>query len=181
MDKNAFRLRLIHILQLAYSGERAAAYAYRGHWRSVANSEEKESIHRIEDEEWHHRRLVGEMLSALGASPDPRREFRSVLIGRILQALCHVSGWLLPMYGAGKLERRNIVEYEDAARYAVGCGKVDFVDCLLTMAEVEWEHEHYFRACVLRHRWSKRFSVWPEPPPKESIRASFPCSSVAKV
>jgi mannosidase alpha-like ER degradation enhancer 2 len=41
------------------------------------------------------------------------------------------------------------------------------------MAEVEWEHEHYFRACVMRHRWAKRFSIWPEPPPKETIRGSM--------
>src|SRR5262245_9440596 len=105
----AVRERLIHILQLAYSGERAAAYAYRGHWRSVSSSEEKERIHRIEDEEWNHRRLVGQMLSELDASPDSRRELRALVIGRTLQVLCHVSGWLLPMYGAGKLERRNIV------------------------------------------------------------------------
>jgi hypothetical protein len=142
---STFRLRLIQILQLAYSGERAAAYAYRGHWRSVASSEERERIHRIEDEEWHHRRLVG-------------------------QTLCHVSGWLLPMYGAGKLERRNIVEYENAARYAVGCGKVEFVDCLLMMAEVEWEHEQYFRAKVLSHPVGRLLPIWPAPPPKETIR-----------
>ena len=73
-------------------------------------------------------------------------------------------------YGAGRLESRNIVEYETAARYARDCGRSDLIDCLLTMAEVEWEHERYFRSCVLRHRWSKRFTIWPEPPPKESIR-----------
>src|SRR5215469_1024350 len=102
---SAYRLRLIHILQLAYSGERAAAYAYRGHWHSVSSPEERERIHEIEEDEWHHRRLVGEMLSTLGGAPDPRREIRAAIIGRILQALCHLSGWLLPMYGAGKLER----------------------------------------------------------------------------
>jgi hypothetical protein len=121
------------------------------------------------------------MLSALGASPDPRREFRSVLIGRILQALCHVSGWLLPMYGAGKLERRNIVEYEDAARYAVGCGKVDFVDCLLTMAEVEWEHEQYFRAKVLSHPFGRRLPIWLAPPPKETIRSAYSSMSTSSI
>ena len=170
---SAFRLRLIHILQLAYSGERAAGYAYRGHWRSVSNPEEKERIHRIEDEEWHHRRQVGQMLSELGASPDPRREFRAVVIGRTLQALCHVTGWLLPMYGAGKLERRNIVEYEHAAQYAAACGKIEYIDCLLTMAEVEWEHEQYFRAKVLSHRLGHLFPIWPAPPPKETIRQAF--------
>jgi hypothetical protein len=170
----AFRPRLIHILQLAYSGERAAGYAYRGHWRSVSDAEEKARIHRIEDEEWHHRRLVGQMLSDLGAAPDPWREFRALVIGRTLQALCYVSGWLLPMYGAGKLERRNIVEYEHAARYAIGCGKPEFVDCLLVMAEVEWEHEQYFRAKVLSHPLGRRLPIWPAPPPKETIRSTIP-------
>jgi rubrerythrin len=167
---DAFQARLIHILQLAYSGERAAAYAYRGHWRAVSNPEEKERIHLIEDEEWHHRRLVGQVLAELGASPDRRREFRAIVIGRTLQALCRVSGWLLPMYGAGKLERRNIVEYQYAAQYAVGCGRIEFVDCLLTMAEVEWEHEQYFRAKVLSHRVGRMLPIWPAPPPKEKIR-----------
>ncbi len=41
------------------------------------------------------------------------------------------------------------------------CGRTDLIDCLLTMAEVEWEHERYFRSCVLRHRWSKRFTSGP--------------------
>ena len=49
------------------------------------------------------------------------------------------------MYGAGRLERGNIVEYEEAAEFARACGREDFIDCLLTMAEVEWEHELYFR------------------------------------
>src|SRR5947207_9431240 len=134
MVQTSFQVKLVHILQLAYSGERAAAYAYRGHWHSVSNPEERDRIHKIEDEEWHHRQLVGEMLSTLGASPDARREIRSTIIGRTLQALCHVSGWLLPMYGAGKLERRNIVEYQHAAEYAAGCGRHEVIDCLLTMA-----------------------------------------------
>ncbi|HKC63512.1 MAG TPA: hypothetical protein VKB86_07735, partial [Pyrinomonadaceae bacterium] len=90
-----------------------------------------------------------------------------------LGALCHITGWLAPMYGAGKLERRNIKEYESAARFAAGAGRTEFIDCLLRMAEVEWEHEQYFRACVLSHRWSARIKLWPAPPPKEEIRRSF--------
>lgn len=170
MSQRSFLVQLVEILQLAYSGERAAAYAYRGHWQSVSNPEERTRIHQIEDEEWHHRKLVGEMLCALGSAPDPWREIRATIIGRTLQALCHVSGWLVPMYGAGKLERRNIVEYENAAQYAIGCDRYEYVDCLLTMAEVEWEHEKYFRSKVLSHRLGRRLPIWPAPPPKESIR-----------
>ena len=169
-DRHASEAKLIAILQLAYSGELAAAYAYRGHWKSVSSAEEKQRIQTIEDEEWHHRQLVGEMLTKLGAKPDQFRERRATIIGRTLGFLCHLSGWLAPMYGAGKLESRNITEYETAARYARECGRDEFIDCLLTMAEVEWEHEYYFRHKVLQHRWAQLLSIWPEPPAKETIR-----------
>ncbi len=114
-------------------------------------SDERARIKQIEDEEWHHRKLVGEMLLSLGSQPSRQREVRSLIIGRVLGVLCHVMGWLAPMYGAGRLESRNIREYETAARYARACGRNEFVDCLLTMAEVEWEHEYYFRSRVLLH------------------------------
>jgi Ubiquinone biosynthesis protein COQ7 len=172
-DLLSHRAQLIATLQMAYSGELAAGYAYRGHWHSVSDAEERRQIKKIEDEEWHHRRLVGEMLESLGSAPQKVREIRATVVGRVLGLLCHVSGWFVPMYGAGKLESRNIIEYETAARHALACGREDLIDCLLTMAEVEWEHEKYFRSCVLRHRWSRRVSIWPEPPPKETIRASF--------
>lgn len=164
---------LIALLQLAYSAEMAAGYAYRGHWHSVIDHDERVRIQQIEDEEWHHRQLVGEMLRSLEAHPARQREVRAFIIGKTLALLCHFSGWLAPMYGAGRLESRNIREYETAARYAIESGHEEFVDCLLTMAEVEWEHEKYFRSRVLIHRLGRRLSLWPEPPPKETIRQSF--------
>jgi rubrerythrin len=164
---------LIALLQLAYSGELAAAHAYRGHWHSVSDQDERVRIEQIENEERHHRRLVGEMLQSLEAHPDKMREIRASIIGRTLGFLCHFTGWLAPMYGAGRLESRNIREYETAARYARDCGHTEFTDCLLTMAEVEWEHENYFRSRVLLHRLGRRLSLWPAPPPKQTIRQSF--------
>jgi rubrerythrin len=170
---NHSRQDLIALLQLAYSAERAAAYAYRGHWHSVVDEAERIRIKQIEDEEWHHRRLVGEMLESLGSQPSKQREVRSLILGRGLGALCHLMGWLAPMYGAGRLESRNIREYETAARHARDCGHHELTDCLLTMAEVEWEHEYYFRSRVLLHRFGRRLTLWPPPPPKETIRESF--------
>ena len=161
------------LLQLAYSAEMAAAYAYRGHWHSVKSAEEKARIQQIENEELHHRLLVGQMLKTLGTQPSKTRELRAVVIGWSLALFCHLGGWLAPMYGAGRLESRNIREYETAARHARACGHLDFVDCLLTMAEVEWEHEYYFRSRVLRHSFGRRLNLWPPPPPKETIRESF--------
>lgn len=173
MQADENKQNLIAILQLAYSGERAAGYAYRGHWLSVTNTEERARIKEVENEEWHHRRLIGEMLRSLNVQPSGFREARALIIGRILGFLCHFTGWLAPMYGAGRLERGNIREYETAARYARASGHDDLVDCLLTMAEVEWEHEKYFRSRVLLHPLGRRLSLWPEPPPKEMIRTTF--------
>jgi hypothetical protein len=177
VDPDTARRRLVRQLQLAYSGERAAAYAYRGHWRSVADPAEQARIRQIEDEEWHHRDLVGGLLARLGAGPDRWREVRAAVIGRVLGALCHVAGWFAPMYGAGRLERRNIVEYEDAARYALDAGRPELLECLLAMAEVEWEHELYFRAKVAGHPLLHLFPLWSAPPPKESIRSGYPALS----
>ena len=167
------RRSLIALLQLAYSGELAAAFAYRGHWKSVRNADEKIAIQNIENDEWRHRKLVGEMLAGLESGPSLRREKRANMIGRTLGGLCHLTGWLAPMYGAGRLESRNIREYETAARYARECGRGDLVDCLLEMAEVEWAHESYFRARVQEHFIGCRLPIWPQPPAKESIRLSF--------
>jgi rubrerythrin len=169
--------KLIALLQLAYSAERAAAYAYRGHWHSVAKQDERDRIRQIENEEWHHRELVGGMLERLDSRPSRQREIRSLLVGRVLGFLCHLMGWLAPMYGAGRLESRNIREYETAARHARDCGYEEFTDCLLMMAEVEWEHERYFRSRVMLHSFGQRLSLWPPPQPKESIRESFDCEA----
>ena len=178
-NQAASREKLISILKLAYSGELAAAYAYRGHWHSVRAVDERKAIRRIEEDELRHRSMVGEMLAALGSEPNQRRELRATIIGRSLQFLCHLTGWLAPMYGAGKLESRNIREYETAARYANDCGANDLVDCLLEMAEVEWDHERYFRSCVLKHWLGRRLPIWPEPPAKETIRLTFEQETVS--
>lgn len=169
--------QLINLLRMAYSAELAAAYAYRGHWHSVRDPAEKIRIRKIEEEEWHHRRLVGEMLATLNARHGRLKELKAVILGRVLGVLCHVSGWLAPMYGAGRLESRNIREYETAARYARDSGHESFIDCLLTMAEVEWEHEYYFRSRVASHRWAPKLPIWLQPPPRESIRLSFESES----
>lgn len=173
VTKDDSREKLITILQLAYSGELAAAYAYRGHWQSLRASDERAAIRTIEEDELRHRKLVGEMLAKLGSGPNSRREVRATIIGRTLSFLCHVSGWLAPMYGAGKLESRNVREYETAARYARDAGCLDFIECLLEMAEVEWDHENYFRSCVLSHSIGRRLPIWPQLPAKGTIRLSY--------
>ncbi len=149
MDAKA---NLIRILQNAYSGEVAAAYAYRGHWKSLKDGPEKIQIKKIEAEEWDHRRRVGEWLEKLGAAPRKAREKVFWTIGRTLGLTCHVSGWFMPMYFAGRLESQNSAEYEGAAEFAKELGMTECVEDLLDMAGVELEHEVFFRTTVTGHR-----------------------------
>lgn len=164
------RTELIRVLRSACSGELAAIHAYHGHAASVSSPGEREQIRVIQAEEKHHRELVLGLLASLGSRPSRKREVVFWCIGHAISFLCRIGGWFIPMYGAGKLERSNIVEYEDAARHAQALGRTDMIDCLLTMAEVEWEHERYFRERVHGHWLLRVFPLWSAPPPKESIR-----------
>ena len=94
-------------------------------------------------------------------------------VGKTLGLLCSLSGWFAPMYGAGLLESRNIREYEEAAECALAAGYVEFLDDLLTMAEVEWEHEKFFREKCSSHFLYRWIPKWPIPPARETIRRPF--------
>lgn len=143
---------LIRILQNAYSGELAASYAYRGHWKSLKDSPEKEQIKRIEAEEWEHRANVLKWLEKLDAKPNKMREKIFWTIGKTLGTTCYVSGWFFPMYFAGRLESGNVTEYEDAAAFASELGMQTCVDELMDMAQTEAEHEVFFRNVVAKHK-----------------------------
>ncbi|MBA2479837.1 MAG: ferritin-like domain-containing protein [Planctomycetes bacterium] len=169
------RGKLIELLRLAHAGERAAAFAYAGHWRSVRDPDERAAIRAIEDEEWAHRRCLAGMLAGLGSRPALVREPIMATIGRLLGLGCFVSGWFLPMYGAGWIERRNVWENVTAARYAAAAGEDSLVEPLLRMAEVEWDHEQYFRTRV-RASWQVRrlrIPLWRGLPPRDELRSGF--------
>jgi demethoxyubiquinone hydroxylase (CLK1/Coq7/Cat5 family) len=152
MDTRFHREQLIDILRRAYSGECAAAHAYRGHWRSVKNPAQRRRIRQIEHEEWVHRAGVGRMLEELSARPSTPLEVRLWLTGHVIGAACHLIGWFLPMYFAGRLEHGNVEEYGRAASHAAALGFVGFAAELRQMAEVERQHEQYFLSVVRGHR-----------------------------
>jgi demethoxyubiquinone hydroxylase (CLK1/Coq7/Cat5 family) len=161
--------QLIRILRAAHAGEHAAALAYYGHARSVKKPEEKQAIQRIGEEEIAHRRRVGEMLASLHAKPAGWREVIFAGIGHTLSMLCAFTGWFCPMYGAGWIERRNIQEYIDAAQNALAAGHVSFAQELARMAQVEWDHEQYFRSCVERHWLSRWIPLWSMPAKRNDL------------
>ena len=173
MNPREARRRLVRILQLAHAGELGAALAYESHARTARTIAERDDILKIRAEELDHRERVGRMLERLGEPTDPAVERSMERIGRAIAAFCRIGGWFLPMYGAGRLERRNIVEYEDAARAAFLSGHSEFVDHLLGMAEVEWDHERFFRLKSASH-WAWRWMPqWDPPPARVEIRHSF--------
>lgn len=148
---------LVRQLQAAYSGELAAAHAYHGHWRSLRRAGDaaaRAEIRRIEESEWHHRALVGELLRELGARPSRRRELAMGTIGRTLGTLCHVSGWFLPMLFAGRLEAMNVDQYTTAARTVAALGPElqPWLPVLEEMTAEEARHERFFAGCARGHR-----------------------------
>jgi hypothetical protein len=173
MDPREARRRLVRFLQMAHAGELGAAIAYESHARTARTTAERDDILKIRAEEIDHRERVGRMLARLGERPDPTIERSMERIGRAIAAFCRIGGWFLPMYGAGRLERRNIVEYEDAARAAALSGHEEFVDDLLDMAEVEWDHERFFRLKSASHPLWRWMPQWDPPPAREEIRKSF--------
>lgn len=176
-DADALRARreLVRLLQLAYSGELGAIRAYLGHRAALRDRAERADLGRITREEIRHRHEVGAMLAELGSAPDPRREWKLNLVGKSIAVFCAVGGWFLPMYGAGKLERDNVWEYEHAARLAHVAGLERWVEPLLAMAEVEHDHERWFRAKASSHPLWRVFPhfLWPPLGAREEIRSSF--------
>lgn len=148
------RAFLVAVLRAAYSGELAAAHAYRGHWRSLWQSRRagvRAEIRRIEEEEWHHRRLVGEMLTELGSGPQRWREVLMWSIGRFFGSLCFVGGWFGPLYAAGRLEAANVGQYEQAAVHAGRAGLDRYLPRLAEMVATEDRHEVYFGSLIAHH------------------------------
>lgn len=178
MERAAAKQALADVLKHAYSGELAAALAYVGHARSVRLPQEKEEIRQIELDERRHRTRVGEMIVELGSTIQSWRELQMFLIGTFVAISCRIGawlpgGWFFGMYGAGRLESKNIKEYEHAARYALLAGYPHFIDDLLEMAEVEWKHEKYFHDKIRLHALYRIIPAWKNPPPQAEIRATF--------
>lgn len=149
-DSERVRRDLVRLLQMAYSGEKAAALAYQGHARSLSDPTQKKAVLEIEQDEWVHRRMVGALLAKLSARPSRVREIRAAVVGHTLSFLCAWSGWFLPMFFAGKLETKNVREYDRAAHWAGQLGLTDFLPDLAEMAQVEVRHEKFFLEIVGR-------------------------------
>ena len=135
---------LIDLLQMAYSAEKAAAFAYQGHAGSVKDPVQKCAIHQIELDEWNHRKEVLEIMGKYNVPISKYYEIRFHIIGKIISFSCYVIGWFMPYYFAGRLESGNVCEYFRMMHYFHSIGIKEHDSVLYEMGMKEKEHEIYF-------------------------------------
>lgn len=144
--------KLVKLLQLAYSAEKAAAFAYIGHAGSVRDPQEKAAIRQIELDEWQHRETVLSIMKLYDIPPLRYFEIKYHILGRIIGASCYVIGWFMPYYFAGRLESGNVCEYFIMMRYFNEIGITDHDEVLYEMGLKEKEHEVYFQKALENNR-----------------------------
>jgi hypothetical protein len=148
---------LVRLLQRAYSAERAAAFAYVGHAASLRDPAARAAVKQIEDDEWAHRRHVLAIMRRHDVPVSRWFEVKYWWIGKMISVSCHVIGWFMPYFFAGKLESGNVCEYFVMMRYFHTLGLRDHDAILHEMGVKEKEHEVYFLAQIERSRWLPLF------------------------
>lgn len=144
--------KLVKLLQLAYSAEKAAAFAYIGHAGSVRNPAEKLAIKQIELDEWQHRETVLRIMQQYEIPPSRYYEIKYHVIGRIISCSCYIIGWFMPYYFAGRLESGNVCEYFIMMKYFNEIGITAHDEALYEMGIKEKEHEVYFLKSLQSNR-----------------------------
>lgn len=129
-------------------------------------------IGRIEREEWHHRQVLAQMLAELGGRPRPLREALMASLGALIGLSCRVS-WLLPMLGAGLIERGNVRVYRRLVRCAVAADRPDLAATLAALGQVEVDHAVWFFERVGEH-WLGRRLTWLGPTAAERTAFAAP-------
>lgn len=143
---------LVKLLQMAYSAEKAAAYAYQGHANCVKKAEEKAAIKQIEIDEWNHRAEVLIVMKQYNIPISRYYEVRFEIVGKIISFSCYIIGWFMPFYFAGRLESGNVCEYFHAKYYFNQLGITEHDKLFYDMGIKEKEHEVYFYEQIKHHK-----------------------------
>ena len=144
--------KLVKLLRLAYSAEKAAAFAYIGHAGSLRDPDQKLAIRQIELDEWGHRESVLAIMRKYDISVSSYNEVKYHVIGRLIAVSCYVIGWFMPYYFAGRLESGNVCEYFVMMHYFNEIGITEHDTALYEMGMKEKEHEDYFRKNLENNR-----------------------------
>jgi hypothetical protein len=135
---------LVDLLKKAYSAEKAAAFAYQGHAASVKDENQKKEIRQIEIDEWFHRKEVLQIMNDFNIPISKYYELKFHIIGKIISMSCHIIGWFMPFYFAGRLESGNVCEYFRMKQFFNNLGISKYDQLLYDMGLKEKEHEVYF-------------------------------------
>jgi hypothetical protein len=155
--------QLVDLLKKAYSAEKAAAFAYQGHAASVKDEMEKKEIRQIEIDEWLHRKEVLVIMNDFNISISKYYELKFHIIGKVISFSCHVIGWFMPFYFAGRLESGNVCEYFRMRQYFNALGISTYDEMLYEMGMKEKEHEIYFLEKIKTNKflpYYERFFSW---------------------
>lgn len=155
--------KLTKLLQMAYSAEMAASFAYQGHAASVKDKSEKSDIRQIELDEWGHRAEVLKIMKQYDIPISKWFEIRFYLIGKIISISCYLIGWFMPYYFAGRLESGNVCEYFRMMKYFHEIGIVEHNEILFEMGIKEKEHEIYFLSKIKNKKllpYFEKFFGW---------------------
>ena len=144
--------QLVRLLRMAYSAEKAAAFAYVGHAGSVKDPDAKIAIKQIEMDEWGHRETVLSIMQQYDIPASRYNEVKYHIIGKIISFSCYVIGWFMPYYFAGRLESGNVCEYFVMMHYFNDLGITKHDDALYEMGMKEKEHEVYFQKNIENSR-----------------------------
>lgn len=156
---------LVDLLKMAYSAEKAAAFAYQGHAGSLKEAADKAAVKQIELDEWHHRKCVLELMQLYKIPVSLYYEIRFHIIGKIISISCYVIGWFMPFYFAGRLESGNVCEYFRMKRYFNELGITQHDQLLYDMGIKEKEHEVYFYEKIKNSKllpFFEKFFSWGE-------------------
>lgn len=136
--------QLVDLLQMAYSAEKAAAFAYIGHNGSLKDEADKKRIKQIEIDEWNHRDEVLKIMKQYDIPISKYYELKFHIIGKFIAFSCYVIGWFMPFYFAGRLESGNVCEYFRMMHYFHSLNIFEHDEVLYEMGIKEKEHEDYF-------------------------------------
>ena len=86
---------LTDLLRLAYSAEKAAAFAYQGHSGAIKDPDDKIRIREIENDEWIHRAEVLNLMQQYKIPVSWWYEVKYYIIGKLHQAnhKCNLTIW----------------------------------------------------------------------------------------
>ncbi|MGF1582091.1 MAG: hypothetical protein ACFCD0_22420 [Gemmataceae bacterium] len=144
---------LVDLLRLAYSAEKAAAFAYIGHAGSLKKKPEAKRVNEIEQDEWNHRDQVKRIMDEYGIEPSRYYEMKYHLLGKLIGLSCYFIGRFMPYFFAGRLESGNVCEYFRMMHYFHSLGITKHDDVLYEMGIKEKEHEVYFLNMVKDESW----------------------------